>query len=67
MMRGIQLFFLLYIVVVAIIFALARKTGPPFLLPGDIYISKGTRIYIPLGASFIVTIILFAILWWALP
>ena len=67
MMRGIQLFFFLYIVVVGVIFALARKSGPPVLLPGDIYISKGTRVYIPLGASLIITIILFAILWWALP
>lgn len=66
-MKGVQLFFLLYVIVVAIIFALARKTGPPFLLPGDIYISKGTRIYIPLGASLILTIILFLILYSFLP
>ena len=63
-MTIIKSFFLLYIVVIAIIYALAKHSGPPFLLPGDIYISKGlNRVYIPIGFSLIVTIIAYTIIW----
>ncbi|OGM27631.1 hypothetical protein A2962_04840 [Candidatus Woesebacteria bacterium RIFCSPLOWO2_01_FULL_39_61] len=66
-MKGLQVFFFLYVVVVALLYALGRRTGPPFLLPGDIYISKGSRIYIPLGASLIVTVLLFLVLYALIP
>ena len=64
-MTGLQIFLLLYLVVVSLLYVYATKGGGevPWLLPGDFYIHKGTkRIYIPLGSSLIITIILFLIL-----
>lgn len=62
-MTELRLFFLLYIISVAFIYALQKKAGVPFLIPGDLYFHKGARkIYIPLGSSLILTIILFLIL-----
>ena len=56
----IQIFFLLYIVSVATMYFLFSRGGRAPMLPGDFYISKGPkRIYIPVGSSLIITIILF--------
>ena len=67
-MKFVRIYFLIYVVVVALLYGLMRNTGIPKLVPGDIYIKKaGRQIYIPLGASFIITSIIFAILYsWAL-
>ncbi|OGM61390.1 hypothetical protein A2955_00320 [Candidatus Woesebacteria bacterium RIFCSPLOWO2_01_FULL_37_19] len=63
-MQAVKLFFLLYVVVVAIIYSMARRTGPPWMLPGDFYRVHGpNRIYLPFGTSLIINIILFIILY----
>lgn len=55
---------MIYIVVIGLIYALMRNSGIPKLVPGDIYINKaGKQIYIPLGASLIITTIIFLILY----
>ena len=54
---------MIYTVVVALLYALMRNSGIPKLVPGDIYIQKaGRKIYIPIGASFIATSLIFAFL-----
>lgn len=63
-MKGLHVFVLFYVLSVAFIYALNRRFAkPPIVIPGDIYISKAAKkIYIPLGSSLILTIILFLIL-----
>lgn len=62
-MESIKIFLLLWIVSIGLIYALMKKSGVPFLLPGDYLIIKASRrIYIPLGTSLIVTIVLFILL-----
>jgi len=62
-MNALEFFFLLYFIVAAFIYAIQRRGAIPFTLPGDIYIHIGQKkIYIPLGSSLIITIILFLIL-----
>lgn len=63
-MNLFKLFFLIYVIVVGLIYALTRRSGIPKLVPGDIFIAKaGRTIYVPLGASLIITSIIFAILY----
>lgn len=63
-MQLVKMYFFIYIIVIALIYALMRKSGVPKLVPGDIYINKaGRQIYIPVGASFILTTIIFIILY----
>ena len=62
-MGGFELFLLIYIVIIGLLYMFASKGGVPWMLPGDIYIAKGTRnIYIPLGTSLIITVLIFLIL-----
>jgi hypothetical protein len=62
-MQGIKIFLLLWIVSIGLVYALMRRVGVPFLLPGDYLIIKASRrIYIPLGTSLIITIVLFVLL-----
>ena len=54
---------IIYFVSLGFIYAFAAKTGPPFVLPGDIYIHKAAkRIYIPLGSAAILTVVIYLIL-----
>lgn len=63
MASSIKLFLILYFIAVAFIYALQRQSGTPVIIPGDIYIQNGARrIYIPLGSSFVLTLVLFLIL-----
>lgn len=63
-MLGFKVFFLLYIISVAVMYFLYTKGGSnPPVLPGDFYIRKGAkRVYLPFGGSLIITIILYVIL-----
>lgn len=65
MMKYVQLYLLVYVIVVGLIYGLTKRSGIPKLLPGDFYINKNgkTSIYIPTGASFIITSIVFLILY----
>lgn len=66
-MKYVRVYFLIYVVVIALLYGLMRQTGVPKLVPGDIYINKaGKQIYIPLGASFIITSLIFALLFSAI-
>jgi len=59
----IKLFFTIYLIAWALVFALQRKSGVPFVIPGDIYIHIGQkRIYLPISSSLVLTIILFLVL-----
>ncbi len=63
MSSSIKLFFILYFISIAFIYALQRQRGIPVIVPGDIFVQKeGKKIYIPLGLSFILTLVLFLIL-----
>ena len=42
-MNLIKLFFLIYVIVVGLIYALTKRSGIPKLVPGDIFIAKLTR------------------------
>ena len=62
MLSSIKLFAILYFISIAFIYALQRKRGIPVIVPGDIYIRKEQKyVYIPLGMSLILTLILFLI------
>jgi hypothetical protein len=61
-MPGFKVFLLLYIISIAVMYFLFSRGGNPPVLPGDLYIVKGSkRIYIPFGGSLILTIILYVI------
>ena len=63
MIEGIKIFLLLWVVCIGLVYGLMKKGGVPFLLPGDYLIMKaGRRIYIPLGTSLILTVLLFVLL-----
>lgn len=63
MASSIKLFLTLYFISVAFIYALQSRRFSPIIVPGDIYIVKGQkRVYIPLGLSFIMTLVIFLIL-----
>lgn len=62
-MGGFELFLLIYIIIIGLLYLYASKGGIPWTLPGDLLIVKGQRtIYIPLGTSLIITVLLFLIL-----
>jgi hypothetical protein len=68
MTTAIGFFALIYFTVMAFVYALSRKAGVPLVLPGDVYISNGTnKVYIPLGTTFIITLILFLIFYRFIP
>lgn len=58
-----KVFLIIWVISVAIMYFLASKPGNPLVLPGDIYTRKGmNKIYIPLGSSFFLAIIIFVLL-----
>lgn len=58
-----KIFLIIWIISIAVMYFLASKPGNPLVLPGDIYTRKGmNRIYIPLGSSLYLAIILFILL-----
>lgn len=58
-----KIFIILWLVSIAVMYFIASKPGNPLVLPGDIYTRKGlNKIYIPLGSSLYLAIILFVIL-----
>ncbi len=58
-----QVFLIIWIISIAAMYFLSSKQGNPLVLPGDIYTRKGlNKIYIPLGSSIYLAIILFIIL-----
>jgi len=58
-----QVFIVIWIISIAAMYLLSSKQGNPLVLPGDIYTRKGlNKIYIPLGSSIYLAIILFIIL-----
>ena len=63
MISSIKLFLIIYFICMGFIYALQSRRSIPVMVPGDIYISKGQKkIYIPLGLTFILTLIIFLIL-----
>jgi len=58
-----KVFLIIWGISIAIMYFLASKPGSPLVLPGDIYTRKGVnKIYIPLGSSLYLAIILFILL-----
>lgn len=58
-----KVFLIIWGISIAIMYFLASKPGNPLVLPGDIYTRKGVnKIYIPLGSSLYLAIILFILL-----
>ena len=58
-----KVFLIIWIISIAIMYFFASKPGTPLVLPGDIYTHRGVnKIYIPLGSSLFLAIILFIIL-----
>lgn len=55
-----KVFLIIWGISIAIMYFIASKPGNPLVLPGDIYTRKGVnKIYIPLGSSLYLAIILF--------
>lgn len=62
-MNSIKLFATIYIVIMGFIYLLQRKRAMPIIVPGDIYIHQAQKfIYIPLGLTFILTLVVYLIL-----
>ncbi len=58
-----KVFLIVWGISIAIMYFLASRPGNPLVLPGDIYTRKGVnKIYIPLGSSLYLAIILFILL-----
>ena len=63
MMSSIKLFLTIYFICMGFIYALQSRRSIPVVIPGDIFISKGQKkIYIPLGLTLVLTLIIFLIL-----
>lgn len=63
MLSSIKLFLIIYFICMAFIYALQSRRSIPVIIPGDILILKGQRnIYIPLGMTFVISLIFFLIL-----
>lgn len=63
MFTSIKLFAIIYFVIMGFIYALQRNRARPIIIPGDIYVQKNQKsIYIPLGLTFVLTLLLFLIL-----
>lgn len=63
MLSSLKLFAILYFILMGFIYALQRNRARPIIVPGDIYIQKNQKyVYIPLGFTFVLTLILFLIL-----
>jgi Protein of unknown function (DUF2905) len=62
-LSGGKVFLILWLLSAAVMYFLSTKQGNPLVLPGDIYTRKGVnKIYIPIGSSLYLAIILFIIL-----
>lgn len=62
-MKAVQLFVVLFFIVIAFLYALINKVGVPFLLPGDVYRNYGGRkLYFPLGTGLILTTLIFLLI-----
>jgi hypothetical protein len=58
-----KVFLIIWGISIAIMYFLASRPGNPLVLPGDIYTRKGVnKIYIPLGSSLYLAIVLFILL-----
>jgi hypothetical protein len=56
----VKAFLLIYVVAIGGMYYVSSRLSGPVVFPGDIYFRRGPRlIYVPLGSSFILTIILF--------
>lgn len=62
MFNYLGFFVIIYLIIMAFLYALIKRSGVPFTIPGDIYIHKGdTKIYIPLATAFLISIVIFII------
>lgn len=58
-----KIFIIIWLISIAIMYFLASRPGNPLVLPGDIYTRKGlNKIYIPIGSSLYLAIVLFILL-----
>lgn len=58
-----KIFLVIWLISIAVMYFLASKPGNPLVLPGDIYTRKGlNKIYIPLGSSLYLAIVIFILL-----
>ena len=58
-----KIFLIIWVICVAIMYFLSSRPGNPLIFPGDIYTIKGmNKIYIPLGSSLYLAIIIFVLL-----
>lgn len=61
--QEIKVFLLLLMLAVGIMYFIAARRRGPLALPGDLLIMKaGRTIYIPIGSSLVIAIILYALL-----
>ena len=55
-----QVFGMMYLIGAGLMFYISKRTGQPFIVPGDIYkLRAGRMVYLPTGGALIVGIILF--------
>ena len=60
---SLKAFVLLYLISIGIMFYISKRTGTPFIVPGDIYnLKQGRRMYIPTGGAFFLTLALYVLL-----
>ena len=58
-----KIFLMVWAISIAVMYFLSTKPGNPLVLPGDIYTRKGVnKIYIPLGSSLYLAIVIFVLL-----
>jgi len=58
-----KIFLILWLISIGVMYFMSSKPGNPLVLPGDIYTRKGVnKIYIPLGSSLYLAIVLFILL-----
>ncbi len=58
-----KIFIIIWLISIAVMYFIASKPGNPLVLPGDIYTRKGmNKIYIPIGSSLYLAIIIFILL-----
>lgn len=58
-----KIFLLIWAISVGVMYFLSTRPGNPLVLPGDIYTRKGVnKIYIPLGSSLYLAIVIFVLL-----
>lgn len=56
----VKVFLLIYVIAIGGMYYVSSKASGPVVLPGDIYFRRGTKlVYVPLGGSLILAIVLF--------